>query len=205
VSTAYSLGGLEVRHPPVDEPASHCLAGADGIAVAARSHESLRLLVAADVEQYGLMVSHTFRRAVKAGLPLTGIAEQLDEAITRVSMPSVCAILVDVTAAGFTVLHRGGPAPLVIRSDGALTRVVPSMPGPPLGPHESFARDSKGDFVPAGATDVLLVTTPGSVEPSMHAIASAASASLRDLWSALLQVGLNHGGNAVALASPTSP
>ncbi len=205
MSTAYSLGGLEVRHPPVDEPASHCLAAVDGVAVAARSHDSVRLLVAADVEQYGLMVSHTFRRAVKSGLQLAAIAEQLDEAITRVSMPSVCAILVEVTASGFTVLHRGGPAPLVIRSDGALTRVVPAMPGPPLGPHESFARGSNGEFVQAGPTDVLLVTTPGSVEPAIHAIASAESASLSDLWHSILEVGLNKGGNAVALASPTSP
>ncbi|MEO8330190.1 MAG: SpoIIE family protein phosphatase [Candidatus Nanopelagicales bacterium] len=202
MSTALSWGRLEVHH--TGEPTAHCQAGIDSIAVSARTQGSLRLLVAADVERYGLMVSHTFRRAVNAGRSLPLIAEELDEAISRVSMPSLCATLVDISPSGFTVLHRGGPAPIVVRGDGALTRVVATVPGPPLGPHQSVTSDSRGEFVPASAADVLVVTTPGSVERATHAIADAESATLKGLWESLLALGTADLGNAIALASVSS-
>jgi hypothetical protein len=148
------------------------------------------------------MIAHTFRRAVSAGAPLRVVAELLDDAVTRVSMPNVCATIADVGPNGFEVLHRGGPSPVIVHADGALTRVVPTMPGPPLGPRASRSNGISGEIIPAGVGDVLLVTTPGSVESAIHALAAAATPAVADLWDSLHDLGPAEAGSAYALLTP---
>jgi len=199
MSTALSWGPLELHSNP---PAALCEAAEGGVATSAATRDSLRLLVAADAGRYGLMIAHTFRRAVTAGATLSVVAELLDEAVTRVSMSNVCATLVDVGPGGFEVLHRGGPSPVVVHADGTLTRVVPSMPGPPLGPRASLSGGAGGEIIPAGIGDVLLVTTPGSVESAMHALAAASTPAVADLWTSLHDLGPAEAGSAYALLTP---
>ncbi|HVQ19274.1 MAG TPA: SpoIIE family protein phosphatase [Actinomycetes bacterium] len=189
----------EVHSDPPPEAIAYCEAAAGSIAIAIPTRDSLRCLVAADVGRYSLMISHTFRRAVNERVPLTVIAEMLDAAVSGVSMPSVCATIVDVNTEGFTVLHRGGPSPLIVRADGTLTRVVPTLPGPPLGPHESRSVTGSGEFEPAASGDVMLLTTPGSVESTIRAMALAATPALADLRVALRSLGPAEAGNAYAL------
>lgn len=198
MSTALSWGLPELE-PRSCEPVAHCQADDASVATAVVSHGSLRLLVAADVGRYSLMIAHTFRRAVGEGASLGAIADRLDEAVTRVSMDSVCATLVDVSDEGFCVLHRGGPTPVVVRADGTLTRVVAALPGAPFGPHLSTSSNGPGELVPAGPDDALLVTTPGSVEPAIRAMAAAVDPTFDALWSALREMGPTAEGSAYAL------
>jgi hypothetical protein len=204
VSTALSWGLPDLRLSQSSNAVARCEADDAAVAIGVVVRDSLRLLVAADVSRYSLMVAHTFRRAVNDGAPLGVIADILDDAVTRVSMPAVCATLVDISPEGFTVLHRGGPSPVVVRADGALTRVVPSVPGAPLGPHASTTSNGPGELVLAGAADVLLVTTPGSVEPAIRALASAEHPTLTDLWNALRDMGPLAVGSAYALVGRPS-
>jgi hypothetical protein len=199
MSTALSWGLPELNVSRSPEMVARCQADDTAVATAVLSGDSLRLLVAADVGRYALMVAHTFRRGVSQGAPLGVLADILDDAVTRVSMPSVCATLVDVTSEGFTVLHRGGPSPVVVRSDGALTRVVAAVPGAPLGPHESTTSNGPGEFVQATDQDVLLVTTPGSAEMAIRALAAADKPTFGDLWNSLRDMGPLATGSAYAL------
>jgi Stage II sporulation protein E (SpoIIE) len=204
MSTALSWGLPEI-HPESSDPVARCEADQASVATAVAGPDSLRLLVAADVGRYSLMIAHTFRRAVGEGASLGRIADRLDEAVTRVSMDSICATLVDVTPDGFTVLHRGGPTPVVVRADGSLTRVVPALPGAPLGPHESTSSNGPGELVPAAPQDALLVTTPGSVEPAIRAMAAAEAPTFDALWQALAEMGATAEGSAYALVGrPTT-
>jgi len=199
MSTALSWGLPEVRHSGSREIIAHCHADDAAVAVAVTIRDSMRLLVAADSGRYSLMLAHTFRRAVTDGASLGTIAETLDDAVARVAMSSICATIVDVTPEGFAVLHRGGPSPVVVRADGALTRVVPAVPGAPLGPHASTMSSGPGELVRAGADDALLVTTPGSVEPAIRAMTAAERPTLPDLWNALREMGGAASGSAYAL------
>ena len=204
MSTALSWGLSELAPSQSPHAVARCQADDTAVSVAVAMPDSLRLLVAADVGRHAMLVSHTFRRAVSQGASLGVIADLLDDAVTRVAMPSVCATLVDITAAGFAVLHRGGPTPVVVRADGALARVIPAVPGAPLGPHESTSSNGPGELVPASAGDILLVTTPGSVEPAIHALAAADRPTMADLWNALRDMGPLSAGSAYALVGRPS-
>jgi hypothetical protein len=113
----------------------------------------------------------------------------LDEAIGNWGGPGVMATLVDAHAHGFTVLHRGGPTPIVVGQQGSLTRIVAGTPGPPLGPHDALTTLRYGEIHAAQAGDVLVLTTPSGIDDAIAALASAAGPTWDDVRYALTRDG----------------
>ncbi len=199
MTTSVSTDRLEVIHGLPDIPAARCEVGDGGVAVSVGSPGGLRLLVAADVGRYCLMLAHAFRSAAASTAPLPILAEILDDTLQRVGQRSVCATLVDLTPDGLTVLHRGGPSPVVIHHDRTLTRVPASMPGPPLAAADGASAVGLPESVLTATGDVLLVTTPGAVELGQRAIAGATTPTLGALALVLRDGGPLEPGSAYAL------
>lgn len=152
---------------------AHFETGLGGVAAVVRHQQTLRLLVAADVGRAAEMLTQCFSTTARGGATLDLIASALDDEVTSLAIPGVCATLVEAGPDGFSVLHRGGPAPVLVGTDSSLKRVVPVVPGPPLGPHQSVLAARQAEFVTALSDDVLVVTTPGSTELAIRAMATA--------------------------------
>lgn len=198
MSTTLAAPRLEVA-VSTSVTTARCQAGDGGVAVAVATATGQRLLVAAEAGRFALMLAHAFRRAAATPVSLTLVADLLDDTLRRVGQASVCATLVDITPGRISVLHRGGPAPIVIHSDRSLTRVQAHLPGPPLASGVGGRSPGVAESLKTGVGDVLLVTTPGAVEPSLRAIASAADPTLPSLWRALRDDGPLDAGSAYAL------
>lgn len=132
-----------------------------GIAASARYHDGVRVLVAAPSAQ----ADHATREALLAVFgrqsrrsePLSVVADALDDVVLQLGAKPVCATLLDAHRHGFTVLHRGNPAPLVISGDGDVSALQPRIPGPPLG----AGPGGDVELLPASPGDVVVLSTPG--------------------------------------------
>jgi hypothetical protein len=109
----------------------------------------------------------------------------MDEAVIEAQLHGVMATLVEAHPHGFTVLHRGGPTPIVVGAGGSLTRIVAATPGPPLGPHEPAVTIGTGEVHSASSGDVLVLTTPSGIDDAVAALASAAGPTWDDVRYAL--------------------
>lgn len=201
MTKALTTDRLEVVNTLPDIPSARCYVGDGGVSVSVGSPGGLRLLVAADAGRYSLMLARTFRQVASSAVPLLSVAEALDETLMRVGQHSVCATLVDVGHDGLTVLHRGGPTPIVIHRDRTLTRILASLPGPPLAPADRSSTVGRPESIQSATGDLLLVTTPGAVEPGLRAIAVATTPTLGGLALAMRDTGPLDAGCAYALVA----
>lgn len=132
-----------------------------GIAASARSCDGVRVLVAAPSAQSDHATREAllavFGRQSRRNEPLTVVADALDEVVAQLGSKSVCATLLEADGHGFSVLHRGNPAPLLVTGDGDVSALQPRVPGPPLGAGPG------GDIevLPASPGDVVVLSTPG--------------------------------------------
>ncbi|MEO8106927.1 MAG: hypothetical protein ABI720_06370 [Actinomycetes bacterium] len=171
-------------------PAVHCLAGDASVATAVVFGDDALILVAEDAGEHSDELSELFTTLAVRGTPLGAIAAILDEAITGWGASGVMATLVDAHVDGFTVLHRGGPTPIVMSPKGSLTRIVAATPGPPLGPHDAVTTLRHGEQHTAHYDDVLVLTTPSGIDDAIAALASAAGPTWDDVRYALTRDGL---------------
>ncbi len=170
-------------------PAVHCLAGDASVASAVVHGDDALILVAEDAGEHSDELHELFSSLATRGTPLGAIAVLLDEAVSGWGCSSVMATLVDAQARGFTVLHRGGPTPIVLGSQGSLTRIVAATPGPPLGPHDAVTTLRHGEVHAVEHDDVLVVTTPSGIDDAIAALASAAGPTWDDVRYALTRDG----------------
>ncbi|MCZ3387430.1 MAG: serine/threonine-protein phosphatase [Actinomycetia bacterium] len=170
-------------------PAVHCLAGDASVAAAVVRGDDAMVLVAEDAGAHSGELADLFRALAGRGTPLGALAALLDEAITSWGGSGVMATLVDAHAHGFTVLHRGGPTPIVVGAQGSLTRIVAATPGPPLGPHDTITTLRRGEIHSAQPGDVLVLTTPSGIDDAISALASAAGPTWDDVRYALTRDG----------------
>ncbi|HUW16093.1 MAG TPA: hypothetical protein VMW94_03360 [Actinomycetes bacterium] len=130
-----------------------------GIAASSRSDDAIRVLVAAPSAQSDYATREaiiaTFGRQSRRGAPLTVIAAALDDVVTQLGAKSVCATLLEADGHGFTVLHRGNPAPLLVGGDGEARALQPRVPGPPLG-----LGGGTVEVLPASRGDIVVLSTP---------------------------------------------
>ena len=70
---------------------------------------ALDLEVVENAEGYGQALA-----GVRFGLPLGAIARRLDDAVRGWDIPPVMGTLLNVSEDSFTLLHRGGPMPLLV-------------------------------------------------------------------------------------------
>lgn len=171
-------------------PAVHCLAGDASVATAVVLGDAALILVAEDAGEHSDELADLFSAIATRGTPLGAIAALLDEAITGWGGSGVMATLVDACADGFTVLHRGGPTPIVMSPQGSLTRIVAATPGPPLGPHDAVTTLRHGEQHSVQPDDVLVLTTPSGIDDAIAALASAAGPTWDDVRYALTRDGL---------------
>lgn len=170
-------------------PAVHCLAGDASVAAAVVRGDDAMVLVAEDAGSHSVELADLFRTLAGRGTPLGALAALLDEAITSWGGSGAMATLVDAHAHGFTVLHRGGPTPIVVSAEGSLTRIVAATPGPPLGPHDTITTLRYGEIHSAQPGDVLVLTTPSGIDDAISALASAAGPTWDDVRYALTRDG----------------
>jgi hypothetical protein len=170
-------------------PAVHCLAGDASVATAVVRGDDALILVAEDAGEHSDELSDLFRTLAGRGTPLGATAALLDDAVTEWGGSGVMATLVDAHAHGFTVLHRGGPTPIMVGARGTLTRIVTATPGPPLGPHDTVTTLRYGEIHAAQADDVLVLTTPSGIDDAISALASAAGPTWDDVRYALTRDG----------------
>jgi hypothetical protein len=170
-------------------PAVHCLAGDASVAAAVVRGDDAMVLVAEDAGAHSDELAELFRSLAGRGTPLGALAALLDEAIGDWGGSGVMATLVDAHAHGFTVLHRGGPTPIVVGAQGSLTRIVAATPGPPLGPHDTITTLRYGEIHAAQHDDVLVLTTPSGIDDAVSALASAAGPTWDDVRYALTRDG----------------
>lgn len=132
-----------------------------GIAASARSSDSVRVLVAAPSAQSDHATREAllavFGRQSRRNEPLTVVSDALDEVVTQLGSKSVCATLLEADGHGFTVLHRGNPAPLLVTGDGGVSALQPRVPGPPLG----AGAGGDVEILPAAPGDIVVLSTPG--------------------------------------------
>lgn len=166
-------------------PAAFCLANPVSVAVAVEHVGGVSILVAEDVGPRADDLAEVFTAGVRFGIPLGAIARRLDDAVRGWDIPPVMATLLTVSEHSFTLLHRGGPMPLLVSESRVLTRVVTELPGPPLGPHGATAPAVWSDDHSAAATDVLVVTTPSGVDAVTKALATSAGPTWDDVRYAL--------------------
>ena len=112
-------------------PAVHCLAGDAAVAAAVVRGDDAMVLVAEDAGTHSDELADLFRSLAGRGTPLGALAALLDEAISSWGGSGVMATLVDAHAHGFTVLHRGGPTPIVVGAQGRSPGSWPGHPGHP--------------------------------------------------------------------------
>jgi hypothetical protein len=131
-----------------------------GIAASTRAEGSIRVLVAAPSAQSDYATREaliaTFGRQARRGEPLPAVAAALDEVVHQLGAKSVCATLLEADGHGFTVLHRGNPAPLLVGGDGEARALQPRVPGPPLG----AGGGGDVEVVPASHGDIIVLSTP---------------------------------------------
>lgn len=132
-----------------------------GIAASAHSHDAVRVLIAAPAGQsdYATREALTavFARQSRRGEPLAVVADALDDVVVRMAAKPVCATLLEADGQGFTVLHRGNPAPLLVTGDGGISALQPRVPGPPLG----AGPGGDVEMLPGAPGDVVVLSTPG--------------------------------------------
>lgn len=132
-----------------------------GIAASVRSHDAVRVLVAAPsgpsdhATREALLA--VFARQSRRSEPLTVVADALDDVVVQLGVKSVCATLLEADGQGFTVLHRGNPAPLLVTGDGGISALQPRVPGPPLG----AGPGGDVEMLPGAPGDVVVLSTPG--------------------------------------------
>ena len=135
-------------------PAAFCLADAHSISVAIEHGDGLSILVAEDVGPRAENLAEVFTAGVRFGIPLGVMAARLDDVVSNWQIPSVMATLLHVSEHSFTLLHRGGPTPILVHESRLLTRVMTELPGPPLGPHDVPGAAVATDQHRASAGDV---------------------------------------------------
>jgi hypothetical protein len=168
-------------------PSVHCLAGEASVATAVMCGDVAVILVAEGAGKSSEDLAQLFEDFARRGMPLGAMSVLLDEAISGWGLSGVMATLVEATSDGFTVLHRGGPTPIVVSATGTLTRVVAGTPGPPLGLHDAVVNLHTGEMHEAGHADVLVVTTPSGIDDAVSALAAAAGPTWDDVRYALTQ------------------
>jgi 3-oxoacyl-(acyl-carrier-protein) synthase len=179
-SAALVLADSASLAPPV-----HCLCGDESAATAVACDDAVVILVAEGAGAASGELSELFEDFARRGMPLGAITLLLDEAVTDRGISGVMATLVEAHAHGFTVLHRGGPTPIVVSAQGTLTRIVAATPGPPLGRHNAVATLRAGEVHEAAAGDVLVLTTPSGIDDAVAALAAAAGPTWDDVRYAL--------------------
>lgn len=167
--------------------AAYCLADDHSVAVAVAHGGAVSILVAEDVGEQADALAAVFTAAVKLDVPLGAIARRLDDAVRGWDIPPVMATLVRVCDHSFSLLHRGGPLPLLVGESRALRRVVTELPGPPLGPHHVSECAVWSDEHTATPGDVLVVTTPSGVDAVTTALATSDGPTWDDVRYALAQ------------------
>lgn len=183
-----------------------------GIAASARYHDGIRVLVAAPSAQSDHATREAllavFGRQSRRSEPITVVADALDDVVLRLGAKSVCATLLDADGHGFTVLHRGNPAPLLVSSDGDVRALQPRVPGPPLG----AGPGGDVEMLTASPGDVVVLSTPGFAGQLTQTLLGV-SAEPDAMWRALtdkaladpypgalaMVVGEDHGGSAISL------
>ncbi|MFL6070938.1 MAG: SpoIIE family protein phosphatase [Actinomycetes bacterium] len=179
-SAALVLADSASLAPPV-----HCLCGDESAATAVVCDDAVVILVAEGAGEASGRLANLFEDFARRGTPLGAISVLLDEAVTDWGISGVMATLVEAHAHGFTVLHRGGPTPIVVSAQGTLTRVVAATPGPPLGMHNAVATLRTGETHEAAHGDVLVLTTPSGIDDAVSALAAAAGPTWDDVRYAL--------------------
>lgn len=132
-----------------------------GIAASARSHDAVRVLVAAPAgtsdHATREALQAVFARQSRRSEPLTVVADALDDVVRQLGVKPVCATLLEADVSGFTVLHRGNPAPLLVTGDGGISALQPRVPGPPLG----AGPGGDVEVLSGSPGDVVVLSTPG--------------------------------------------
>lgn len=168
-------------------PAAYCLADDHSVAVAVARAGAVSVLVAEDVGTQADALASVFTAAVQLDVPLGAIARRLDDAVRDWDIPPVMATLVRVRDHAFSLLHRGGPLPLLVSETRTLRRVATELPGPPLGPHHVSECAVWADEHSATPGDVLVVTTPSGVDAVTSALATSDGPTWDDVRYALAQ------------------
>jgi len=166
-------------------PPVHCLCGDESVATAVRCGDAVVVLVAEGAGEASGRLAELFDDFARRGTPIGAIGMLLDEAVCSLGLTGVMATLVEADAHGFTVLHRGGPTPIVVGRQGGLTRIVATTPGPPLGKHCAVATIRAGEQHAAEHGDVLVLTTPSGIDDAVAALAAAAGPTWDDVRYAL--------------------
>jgi hypothetical protein len=166
-------------------PSVHCLAGDASVATAIAYGDVATVLVAEDAGAASDELAAIVEELAGSGAPLAVTSRRLDAAVAEARLEGVMATLVEAHAHGFTVLHRGGPTPIVVGAGGSLTRIVAGMPGPPLGRHGPAVTIGTGEVHAAASGDVLVLTTPSGIDDAVAALASAAGPTWDDVRYAL--------------------
>lgn len=182
-------------------PAAFCLANPVSVAVAIEHGDGVSILVAEDVGPRAENLAEVFTAGVRFGIPLGVMAARLDDVVSNWQIPSVMATLLHVSEQSFTLLHRGGPTPILVHESRLLTRVMTELPGPPLGPHDVPGAAVATDQHRASAGDVLVVTTPSGVDAVTKALATSAGPTWDDVRYALTHDGEAPTEAAFALVS----
>jgi hypothetical protein len=166
-------------------PPVHCLSGEESVAAAVRCGDAVAVLVAEGAAASSDRLAELFCDFAARGTPIGAIGVLLDEAVCSWGLDGVMATLVEAHRHGFTVVHRGGPTPIVVGRDGGLTRIVATTPGPPLGRHTAVATLRVGEIHAAEHGDVLVLTTPSGIDDAVSALAAAAGPTWDDVRYAL--------------------
>jgi len=166
-------------------PPVHCLSGDESVATAVRCGDAVVVMVAEGAGSSSGRLAELFDDFARRGMPIAAIGMLLDEAVCTWGVSGVMATLVEADAHGFTVVHRGGPTPIVVGRRGDLTRIVATTPGPPQGKHCAVATLRAGEGHEADHGDVLVLTTPSGVDDAVAALAAAAGPTWDDVRYAL--------------------
>lgn len=177
-------------------PSVHCLAGDASVAAAVVSGDVASILVAEGAGAASDELNQLFCDFARRGTPLGAMSVLLDEAIAGWGLSGVMATLVEADSDGFTVLHRGGPTPIVVSARGTLTRIVAGTPGPPLGLHEAVVSLRTGETYETNHGDVLVLTTPSGIDNAVSALAAAAGPTWDDVRYALTRDTLGQDTNS---------
>lgn len=182
-------------------PSVCCLAGDASVAAAVVCGDAASILVAEGAGAASDDLAQLFSDFARRGTPLGAMSVLLDEAISGWGVSGVMATLVEADSDGFTVLHRGGPTPIVVSAQSTLTRIVAATPGPPLGRHDAVVTLRAGETHEAVHGDVLVLTTPSGIDDAVSALAAAAGPTWDDVRYALTQDTLTQPQEAFALVS----
>ena len=183
-------------------PPVHCLSGDESVATAVLCGDAVVILVAEGAGEASAQLASMFEDFARRGTPLGAISVLLDEAISAWGITGVMATLVEAYAHGFTVLHRGGPTPIIVGEKGTLTRVVAGTPGPPLGRHDAVVTLSTGEIHEAVHGDVLVLTTPSGIDDAVSALAAAAGPTWDDVRYSLIRDTLSTENGEAQSANP---